>query len=317
MIDAHVHIFPRHRSIKAVRWIKKYIPQLDVEDSVKEAEIVSRLARCGVSSFFNYIYPLHPHESESLNEFSSALSRRVPNAACFGSVHPENEDRVEIVTRAIVGLDLLGLKFHPFVQGFHILDPRMDAVYRTMETLGRPIVFHTGFERFYSAKLSQREMETLLKRHPKLVVVISHMFYPRIADAFRLLKGHANVYLDGTNVFSDYREPVDGENIFEGVLVREQQEATYRVLFSHSMEDMERYSHRIMVGSDFPVSMNGPEAIYDHILQLDISAEAKKNITENTARAFIARFKPNFFDKEFAQVPQESHERADGKFRRN
>lgn len=298
MIDAHVHIFPGYRSIKAVQWIKKYIPWLDVEDTVDEKDILDRLARSGISYFFNYVYPLHPRESEPLNQFNSELAERVRTAACFGSVHPGNEDREKIVNRAVVELGLIGLKFHPFVQGFNILDPRMDSVYGAMESLGRPVVFHTGFERFYGMKLSTEEMEAILKRYPKLLVVISHMFYPRIADAFRLVKEYPNVYLDGTNIFSDYRESADGENVFEGLLVREHRQTAYRVFFSHSLEEMERYSHRIMVGSDYPVSMNDPEAIYEHVLKLEISEEARKNISEETARAFIKRFKPDFFDDE-------------------
>lgn len=310
MIDAHVHIFPRYRSRKAVRWIKKYIPWLDVEDSVDETMIVNRLERCGISSFINYIYPLHSEESEPLNEFNHRLSKRVRNAACFGSVHPDNENREGIVKRAILDLGLVGLKFHPFVQRFDILDRRMDSVYRTMEILERPVVFHTGFQRFYGAELGVDEMETLLKRHPRLVVVICHMFYPRIADAFRLLKDYPNVYLDGTNVFSDYRESVDGENLFEGLLVRESENAAYRVFYSHSVEDIEQYSHRIMVGSDYPVSMNNPEAIYDHVLKLEIAAEAMRNISHDTARAFIERFKHDFFENESAQAANERGELA-------
>jgi uncharacterized protein len=303
MIDAHVHIFPAYRSTKAVQWIKRYIHRLEIPDSIDEGDITGRLARCGVSSFFNYVYPLHPKESESLNEFNAALSRRVHNVVCFGSLHPENENREEIVKRAILELDLIGLKFHPFVQRFDLLDPRMDVVYRTLELLGRPVVFHTGFERFYGAKLSPAEMETLLKRYPKLVVVISHMFYPRLDEAFRLVKEYENVYLDGTNVFSDYRESADGENIFEGFLVPEDGEQTYRVFFNHSMEDLERYSRRVMVGTDYPVSMNYPEAIYEHVVKLELSAGASENLWENTARDFVTRFKPDFYHQTDVRGP--------------
>jgi hypothetical protein len=93
MIDAHIHIFPRYRSVKALRWLKKHIPSLDVQETVDESDILNKLEDCGISWFFNYVYPLHPDETESLNGFNHELSRRVPNAVCFGSIHPENEDR--------------------------------------------------------------------------------------------------------------------------------------------------------------------------------------------------------------------------------
>ncbi|MEJ2715647.1 MAG: amidohydrolase family protein [Deltaproteobacteria bacterium] len=297
MIDAHIHIFPRYRSVKAVRWLKRHIPSLDVQETVDESDILKKLENCGVSSFFNYVYPLSPDETEFLNGFNHELSRRVPKAVSFGSIHPENENKEEIVRTAIIDLDLIGLKFHPFVQGFSILDERMDEVYRTLEVLRRPVVFHTGFDRLYGARLAPEEMEVFLKRYPGLVVVIAHMFYPHIDRAFDLLERYENVYLDGTNVFSGYREPTNGENIFDGFLVEESGTETYRVFFNYPLKDIERHSTRLMVGSDYPVAMNSPEEIYEHVRMLPVSEETRTDISADTARSFVERFKPGFFDR--------------------
>jgi len=298
MIDAHVHIFPPYRSAGAVRWLKRSIPWAEVNESISETEIIETLDSLDISYFFNYVYPLRPGESRSLNEFNCQLSERVRNVISFGSVHPGNKDRKEIVEEAILDFGLIGLKFHPFVQGFDILDERMDTVYETMERLNRPIVFHTGFDRFYGARMSPEAMDTLLTRHPELVVVIAHMFYPDIEGAFRLLKKHENVYLDGTNIFSDYRESVDGENVFEGRLVRDGDREQYAVYFHHSLKELEEFSHRIMFGSDYPVAMNDPGRIYDTVLVLDIPAKSVENILERTAMNFVERFRPGFFPLE-------------------
>ncbi len=297
MIDAHIHIFPRYRSEKAIRWLKRYIPWLKIEETESESDILAKLKHCGISWFFNYVYPLRPEESEPLNQYNFQLSQRVRNAVCFGSIHPGNENKEDIITRAIVDLDLLGLKFHPFVQGFNILDDRMHEVYRIMEDLNRPVVFHTGFDRFYGARITPEEMQSILETYPRLVVVISHMFYPLIDEAFRLLERYEHVYLDGTNVFSDYREPADGENIFDGFPVEESGTKSYRVFFNHPIEELERYSGRVMVGSDYPVAMNCPENIYEHVRMLDIPETTKRDISGDTARLFVERFKPHFFDQ--------------------
>lgn len=298
MIDAHVHIFPPYRSAGAVRWLKKAIPCVDVDESISESEILEILDAMGISSFFNYVYPLRPGESRSLNAFNYQLSKRVNNAVCFGSVHPGNKDRKEIVEEAILDFGLIGLKFHPFVQGFDILDERMDMVYETMERLNRPIIFHTGFDHFYGARLKPDAMDTLLTRYPDLTVVIAHMFYPDIEGAFRLLEKHKNVYLDGTNIFSGYRESVDSENVFEGRLVRDGGREKYAVYFHHSLKELEAFSHRIMFGSDYPVAMNDPGRIYDTVRGLDISGEALENISERTAMNFVESFRPGFFPAE-------------------
>ena len=295
MIDAHIHIFPPYRSVKAVRWLKRYIPGLKVSETVNEAEILRMLKDSGVSHFFNYIYPIRPEESQPLNEYNHQLSKRIKNAACFGSLHPENRNRMEILEEALIDFGLIGMKFHPFVQGFSILDERLDEVYRTLEKMGRPLILHTGFDRFYKAKIGAEEVETVLLRYPDLIVVIAHMFYPRIDRAFHLLEKYENVYLDGTNLFSDYQEPGSGDNIFEGVLENNGGGVRYRISCASFMDQLERYSDRIMLGSDYPVAMNDPEAIYSYMQSLPVSASAKDNILGETAMNFIKRFKPGFF----------------------
>jgi predicted TIM-barrel fold metal-dependent hydrolase len=294
IIDSHIHIFPPKRMKRAIQWIKRFIPSLPFDHTLTEDEILSHLEEAGISLFFNYVYPLSPAETRKLNRFNYALSKRVSKAICFGSLHPGNDQKPKIVYEALFDFGLMGLKFHPFVQRFSILDRRMDEVYQIIEKLNRPVVFHTGFDRFYGAQMRPDEMEIILRRHPDLVVVIAHMFYPHIGEAFRLLKKYKNVYLDGANIFSDYREPLNGENIFEGSLVRKGGKRCHHIYFHHSLRDLERYSHRIMFGSDYPVAMNDPFKIYAAVRRLGISSSAKKNILEGTARNFILRFKPDF-----------------------
>ena len=95
MIDAHIHIFPPYRSAPAVRWLKRSIPWVDVDESISETDILETLDVSGISYFFNYVYPLRPGESRSLNEFNYRLSKRIKNAVCFGSVHPGNREMDE------------------------------------------------------------------------------------------------------------------------------------------------------------------------------------------------------------------------------
>jgi len=277
--------------------MKRYIPQLKVTENVSEEQILRLLANLGVSCFFNYIYPIRPEESQPLNEYNYQLSKRVKNAVCFGSLHPENSDREDILKEVLIDFDLIGLKFHPYVQGFSILDSRLEGIYRIMEEMGRPIVLHTGFDLIYKATpIGVNEVDKILTKHPGLVMVIAHMFYPRVEHAFHLLERHKNVYLDGTNLFSDYREPETGENALEGILEKNSGSSFYRVSCSGFSDQLEKYSEKIILGSDYPVGINDPEKIYSCMQSISLSDEAKYNLIEGTARRFVTRFKPNFFN---------------------
>jgi len=295
MIDAHIHIFPPYRSVKAVRWLKRYIPGLKVEETVSEAQILKLLRDSGISHFFNYVYPLKQEESRPLNQYNYHLSKRVKNAVCFGSLHPDNEDRRDILEEALLGYGLLGIKFHPFVQGFSILDPRLDEIYASLEKMGRPLVIHTGFNRFYKAAIRMDEVETILKRHPDLVMVIAHMLYPDVRQAFQLLNRYPNVYLDGTNLFSDYQEGIEGENIFEGVRDTVNGNPKYRISCLAFRDELEKYSGRILLGSDYPVAMNDPEKIYAYMNAVPLSQKAKEDLLSGTARRFVEKYIPDFF----------------------
>lgn len=297
MIDAHIHIFPPYRSVKAVRWVKRYIPWLQVSETVSESQILDMLNRSGVSHFFNYVYPIKPEETRPLNKYNYLLSKRVKNAVCFGSLHPGNADRKAILEEALIEQGLIGIKFHPFVQGFSVLDERLDEVYGILEKMGRPLVVHTGFDRFYKVSIPAEDIETILMRHPGLALVIVHMLYPRIDQAFRLLKAYPNVYLDGTNLFSDYQEPGTGENIFEGSAEENEGGSVYRVSCMAFRDDIEQYSDRILLGSDYPVAMNDPEKIYAHMRALPLSETAKNNLLEGTARRFVERYAPRWFSR--------------------
>jgi predicted TIM-barrel fold metal-dependent hydrolase len=297
MIDAHIHIFPPYRSVKAVRWLKRYIQGLRVEETVNETQILKLLQDSGISHFFNYVYPIKQEESRPLNEYNYHLSKRVKNAVCFGSLHPDNEDRKDILEEALIGYGLLGIKFHPFVQGFSVLDPRLDEIYVSLEKMERPLVIHTGFDRFYKATIRVEEVETILKRHPDLVMVIAHMFYPEVRRAFQLLKQYPNVYLDGTNLFSDYQEGIEGENIFEGVCDAVNGNPKYRISCLAFRDELEQYSDRILLGSDYPVAMNDPEKIYAYMNAIPLSNGAKSDLLWGTAQRFVEKYNPNFFQE--------------------
>jgi predicted TIM-barrel fold metal-dependent hydrolase len=95
-------------------------------------------------------------------------------------------------------------------------------------------------------------------------------------------------------------------------VVKEKNKRKFHIYFHHSLEELEQFSHRVMFGSDYPVAMNDLEKIYACVQKMDISLAAKRNITENTAKNFISKFKPNLFDETVLKRNTYSNKRKGG-----
>jgi predicted TIM-barrel fold metal-dependent hydrolase len=63
-----------------------------------------------------------------------------------------------------------GVKLHPWVQGFSVHTPGLDAVCEAAASLGVPVLFHDGTPP-YSAPL---QIALLARRHPRTTIVLGH-----------------------------------------------------------------------------------------------------------------------------------------------
>jgi predicted TIM-barrel fold metal-dependent hydrolase len=283
LIDVHVHLLPPWRLSKLMQWMHRLYPQHPVPATITLEECIADYKRLGVDYFFNLAYPIFANETEGLIDFNADLRRQYPWIVPWGSLHVENPDKARIVERIIVREDFLGLKFHPFIQRFDPGDPRMFEAYQRLSELGRPVVFHTGFEELYGGTLPVATMERLVQDFPRLPFVFAHSLFPEFGEAWRILDRYDNVWLEMTNVFGvlwDTRYPsgvafVDKAQLLDGLAAR---------------------SDRVMFGSDHPAGMGSLEEIYRTLDTLGLSETVKENLLGETARRFVLRFKPGFFD---------------------
>ncbi len=284
IIDAHVHIMPRERIAGLMRWIRKAFPDHPVNPDIDEAGIVSDLSGAGISLFFNYVYPLRPEETDALNVFNEELSRRLPQAAPFGSLHLDTPDKRAVTRRCVEAHRFVGLKFHPFVQRFNPADERMFVVYELMEEYSKPVVLHTGFEEFYRMKMPPSDIERILRRFPRLELVLSHCLFPHFREMRALMEQYEGVWLDATNVFGAVKYLGLLENPAKGRDWTETGE-----LFRGLVTD---YPERTLFGSDHPVGMGDLEEIYGDFTAFGFSEELSRAILWENPLAFIGRFAP-------------------------
>lgn len=285
--DAHVHILPSKRLRGLTRWIKRMHPERQGEESIECEDILTGLRRVGVKYFFNLVYPLKPEETRELNRFNHELGKKIKNIIPFGSLHQDNEDKLSIVDEAIGTYGLLGLKFHSFVQYFDPYDKRMLKVYEKMTEINRPIIFHTGFHDLYKQRIPPENLKKLLGEFPQMTVVFAHMLYPNFALALELLEENEKLYFDITNVLGYLKKETSGHEDHK------MRNAVF--LFENIVN---RFSKRIMFGSEYPIGTGSIEEVYGDIKYFEISAQARADIFFNTAYNFVKNFWPHYFDGE-------------------
>ena len=284
LIDMHVHLLPPKRLAGLLKWMHRYYAGHPVPVDVTLDQLIDDYAKLKVDYLFNFAYPIEPQETEALIAFNAGLRSRHPWIIPWGSLHPENPGKAQIVELCIRDHNFLGFKFHPFIQRFDPLDPRMPEAYQALQDLGRPCVFHTGFEEFYGLSLPVSTMEQIVRSFPRLPVVFAHSLFPEFGDAFRMLERYDTVWLEMTNVFGalwDDRYRVT------------KLEPQKKVL----LEGIGAHSDRIMFGSDHPAGMGTLEEIYRTLAGLRFPETVKETPRGEPPRRFVERFKPGFFSR--------------------
>jgi Amidohydrolase len=153
-----------------MKWMHGFYPEHPIPRDVTLEQCIAYYDTIAVDYIFNLVYPIRDDETEVVNRFNLELQQRYPWIVPFGGLHVADPDKGAIVERCLGEYGFLGFKFHPFIQAFDPLDPRMMPAYERLAAWKRPVVFHTGYEEFYE----------------------------------RIVERHANVWLEMTNVFSSF-----------------------------------------------------------------------------------------------------------------
>lgn len=284
LIDSHVHVMSPKRVASGIRWLKQgfRIPRGEgaIADEPSEAELIAGLERAGIVQWFNFFHAIFPNTARACNRFQYEFSRREPRAIGFGTVHPGDDDPLAVVDEALGDFKLTGIKIHPHIERFSLLDLRMAPVHERLNQLGRPLMCHTGHDDWYGWSLPYEELREVLTRYAYLPVVILHLFAPCFRECFQLLEDFPQCYADGANAFAGVVMPYeDGRTGFMG--------------YTHdSVEPLERFSDRSMWGTDYPMIVEPIERLLAYFRGLGLSPPAERDILYNTAYRFIEWFAP-------------------------
>jgi predicted TIM-barrel fold metal-dependent hydrolase len=279
--DAHVHILPQERLSKLAVWYQKQV-SFPVELNVTPEGILNDLKDIDIVEIINMVFPLSPGETESLNQFSAEFARSNAEIKIhpFASLHPENKKKEDIMKQAFFELGLMGLKFHPLVQQMDINDPSMETVWSCCEMWNKPVFVHTGFEYYYESRVDPSSIKAILKRHPELPLVLSHLLFPDLELAFDLARQFKEVYLDYTG-------------IMVGIEQVRIEASRAKAMIQCLKDGIKEFPDRIIFGSDYPVSGASLEKVYKSLEALKLDDEEEEDLTCWANKRFIDRFRTN------------------------
>lgn len=147
------------------------------------------------------------HAPNSIDELVSQAADQADVLIPFGSVDPlQGERAIDEARRQASDLGVRGFKFHPTLQNFDPADPTFDPLFSALETLGLPIVVHTGQTGVgagvpggFGLQLdlsNPMKLDTVAANHPELTIIMAHPSVPWQDEAISVATHKINTYID-------------------------------------------------------------------------------------------------------------------------
>jgi predicted TIM-barrel fold metal-dependent hydrolase len=235
LFDVHVHFLPENVQRKVYAQFDQAGPKIGREWPIRyrqdHQQRVEHLRAMGVRHFPSLPYAHRPGIATYLNDWSRGFAEQVPECLWSATFYPEPEAATYVAKLLADGVDVF--KVHVQVGEFHLDDPLLDEVWGQLEDAGTPIVVHAGSGPVGNEFTGPDPLERVLRRHPRLAVVVAHMGAPEYGAFLRLAERFERTHLDTTMVFTDFFDA----------------EAPYPPELLPRLADLRE---KVLLGSDFP-----------------------------------------------------------------
>jgi predicted TIM-barrel fold metal-dependent hydrolase len=272
--DCHVHIQPFDLLLNpaSLELMRKHQPDFDqiLEYTRSPRAFLKYMDRAGVDRavLVNSASPDVTGFPPGVNPMVAKYAEEDPKRliSC-GSLHPRHSTNVMADLEEIVRLGLRLIKVHPPHQLFYPNDylrgmKELELLYRTAESNGIPVMFHTGTSIFPGARNKYADpiyVDDVAVDFPKLKIVLAHGGRPLWTEtAFFLVRRHPNVYLDISSI-----PPTSLLKYFPRLV---------------------EIAHKTMFGSDWPgPGVRDLKQAVDSFRELPLPAAAQQQILSGTA----------------------------------
>ena len=208
VVDVHTHFMPANVLAKVWAYFDSAGPLLGrpwpVTYREDEDARVARLRAYGVERFTSLLYPHRPGMAGWLNDWAAGFAARTPQCLHSATFYPEPEAGKYVATALEAGGRIF--KAHVQVGGYDPADPLLDPVWGLLEDAGTPVVIHCGSGPAPGTHTGPGPVTDVLRRFPRLRLVVAHLGMPEYADFLDLAERHEGVHLDTTMAFTDFAE---------------------------------------------------------------------------------------------------------------
>ena len=231
----HVHFLPPNVQAKVWAQFDQAGPKIGRDWPIRyrgsHEERVEQLRSFGVRRFTALPYAHRPGIATYLNAWAADFAAEVPECLWSATFYPEPEAASYVGELIEAGVEVF--KLHTQVGEFRLDDSLLDEAFGLIEDAGVPTVIHVGSGPVGNEFTGPDHLSRLLRRHPRLPVVVAHMGAPEYADFLALAETYAHTRLDTTMVFTRFFDV----------------EAPYPDELLPRLADL---GDRVLFGSDFP-----------------------------------------------------------------
>ncbi len=235
LIDVHVHFLPPPVQAKVWAQFDQAGPKIGRAWPIRyrgsDEERVETLRALGVRRFGTLPYAHRPGIAAYLNDWAAGFADQVPEALRSATFYPEEGVAAYVGDLVAAGTEVF--KVHAQVGEFRLDDPLLDGAWGVLQEARTPIVVHVGSGPVGNAFTGPEHLARLLRRFPRLRVIVAHLGAPEYAEFLDLAEAYPDLLLDTTMVFTDF---FGSEGPFpDGLLPR-----------------LAGLGDRILLGTDFP-----------------------------------------------------------------
>ncbi len=195
-------MFPDHLIVPWLERLREELPALELIDahthiggndpdgfSCTATELTASLERAGARAV---VFPMHepggygPANDRVMKEASRSNGRLV--AFCRLDPHRDPATEAERCLRA----GARGIKLHPRAEGFQLLMPKVEAVFRLADQERLPVLVHAG----RGIPALGRHALALCERYPNMRLILAHAGISDLAWIWRAAPDHPNLFFD-------------------------------------------------------------------------------------------------------------------------